>query len=218
MIDADPDCRVLLLTAEGDKAFCAGADIHAWGDLGPLGMWRQWIRRGHQVFDRLAGLRQPSIAVLQGIAFGGGLELALACDVRVAAETARFALPETTLGTIPGWDGNQRLTGLIGIGRAKQMVFTGAPITASTAVQWGLVNEVWPQPELRARTQTLAQRIAGNAPIAVQTSKQLLDGSMGVGLGTSLESLASAVNSATADAAEGLDAFRARRTPKFSGK
>ena len=217
-IDADPDCRVLLLRGAGDKAFCAGADIRVWGEFGPLDMWRQWIRRGHQVFDRLATLRQPTIAVIQGIAYGGGLELALACDLRLSADSARFALPEATLATIPGWAGGQRLPRLIGIGRAKQMVFSGEPIDAATASAWGLANEVLPAGQLTARAKALSAKIAANGPIAVQTGKQLLDGGAGLNVAAALESLASAVNAATADAAEGVAAFRQRRAAKFSGK
>ncbi|MFO1352274.1 MAG: enoyl-CoA hydratase/isomerase family protein, partial [Gammaproteobacteria bacterium] len=202
-IDADPECRVLVVAAAGGKAFSAGADIQAWGPLGPLGMWREWIRRGHQVFERLAGLRQPAIAAIQGIAFGGGLELALACDLRLAADSASFALPETTIGAIPGWGGTQRLPRLIGAARAKQMIFTGARIDAATALQWGLVNEILPAAELLARAQALARQIAANAPIAVQTAKQLIDAAHPSTPGATLEALASAVTAASADAAEG---------------
>ena len=98
-IDADTACRVVLLEAEGERAFCAGADIDAWSALEPLDMGRLWVRRGHRLFDRLAGLRQPTVAVIEGIAFGGGLELAMACDLRVASETAWFALPEVSIAT-----------------------------------------------------------------------------------------------------------------------
>lgn len=216
-LDVDPACRVVMLAASGDKAFCAGADIEAWSALGALGMWRQWIRHGHRVFDLLAALRQPTIALVQGIAFGGGLELALACDLRIAAMSAQFCLPETKLGTIPGWAGGQRLSKLVGSARAKQMVFTGEPIDAQKALAWGLVNEALPSQQLAERAQAIAQQIAGNAPIAVQTAKQVMDGGEGLGTTAVLNALASAVTNATEDAGEGLRAFRDRRPGKFSG-
>jgi hypothetical protein len=104
-IDRDPGCKVMLLASASPKAFCAGGDIAAWGALSPRQMATRWIRDGHRIFDRLAGLRQPTIAVIEGIAYGGGLELAACCDLRVAGEGARFALPETTVATAPGWAG-----------------------------------------------------------------------------------------------------------------
>jgi enoyl-CoA hydratase/carnithine racemase len=102
-IEADESVRVLVLTGAGDRAFCAGADINAWASLDPIDMWRKWVRSGHRVIDRLEGLRQPTIAALNGIAYGGGLELALACDLRIAADTVKVAAPEVGIGTIPGW-------------------------------------------------------------------------------------------------------------------
>lgn len=217
-IDADQDVRVVLVRAAGERAFCAGADIKEWGDLTPLGMWHTWIRRGHQIFGRLADLRQPSIAAINGIAYGGGLELALACDLRVAAEGARFALPEVTIAVIPGWNGTQRLPALIGEGRAKQMVLTGAPIDAATAAQWGLVNECVPAAELDARAAELAQRIAANAPVSVQAAKQLVNAAAGRGTGATLEALAGAMAGFTGDAVEGRAAWAEKRPPKFKGK
>ena len=131
-------------------------------------MWQRWIRDGHRVFDRLARLRQPTIAAIGGIAYGGGLELALACDLRIAAAGARFAFPEVTIGAVPGWAGSQRLPRVIGAGRAKQMILAGEPIDAATAAAWGLVNEVVPADRLATRALELARRIAENAPTAVQ--------------------------------------------------
>jgi enoyl-CoA hydratase/carnithine racemase len=141
-LERDHDVRVVLFTGAGDRAFCVGADITEWSTLRALDMWRTWIPEGHRVFERVARLRQPTIAVLNGYTFGGGLELALAADLRVAAEGAALAFPECGIGTIPGWGGTQRLPALIGPARAKQMIFTGERISAVTAEQWGLVNEV----------------------------------------------------------------------------
>jgi enoyl-CoA hydratase/carnithine racemase len=217
-VDADEAVRAVIVASASDKAFCAGADIVEWAPLGALGMWGRWIRDGHRAFDRLARLRQPTIAAIGGIAYGGGLELALACDLRIAAAGARFAFPEVTIGAVPGWAGSQRLPRLIGAGRAKQMILAGAPVDAATAAAWGLVNEVVPADRLADRTLELARRIAENAPTAVQASKQLVDAAAGEGLAQALEALASGLAAGTADAREGVAAIRAKRKPKFTGR
>ena len=206
--------RVIVLAAAGEKAFCVGADILAWTALSPLDMWSEWVRRGHRIFERLERAKQPVICAIQGFAYGGGLELALACDIRIATDSARFAMPEVKLGTVPGWGGTDRLPKLIGSARAKQMIFTGEPIAADVAERWGLANEVVPVASLNDRATGLAEKIAGNAPIAVQTAKQLIASPSSA----TLESLAAAVNAFSDDAREGLAAFREKRSPKFEGR
>jgi len=206
--------RVIVLAAAGEKAFCVGADILAWTALSPLDMWSEWVRRGHRIFDRLERAKQPVLCAIQGFAYGGGLELALACDIRIVTDSARFAMPEVKLGTIPGWGGTDRLPKLIGNARAKQMIFTGEPIAADVAERWGLVNEVVPVASLSDRVTELAEKIAGNAPVAVQTAKQLITSPSSA----TLESLAAAVNAFSDDAKEGLAAFREKRSPKFEGR
>src|SRR6201987_663184 len=199
--------RVIVLAAAGEKAFCVGADIFALTALSPLDMWSEWVRRGHRVFDRLERARQPVICAIQGFALGGGLELALACDLRIAAGTARFGMPEVKLGTVPGWGGTSRLPKLIGSSRAKQMIFTGEQISAETAERWGLVNEVVPADTLRGRITSIADMVGSNAPVAVQNAKQLIaEPAMAI-----FESLASATNAFTDDAKEGLASFREKR-------
>lgn len=205
--------RVIVLAAAGEKAFCVGADILAWTALSPLEMWSEWIRRGHRIFERLERTRQPVICAIQGFAYGGGLELALACDIRIVTDSARFAMPEVKLGTIPGWGGTDRLPRLVGSARAKQMIFTGEPIAADVAERWGLVNEVVPVASLSERVTELAEKIAANAPVAVQTAKQLITSPSPA----TFESLAGAVNAFSDDAKEGLAAFREKRSPKFEG-
>jgi enoyl-CoA hydratase len=212
-VEQSSDIRVIILEASGEKAFCVGADILAWTALSPLGMWSEWVRRGHRIFDRVERVRQPLICAIQGLAYGGVLELALACDVRIISDTARLAMPEVKLGTVPGWGGSERLSQLIGKARAKQMIFSGEPIAADVAERWGLANEVVPAASLRDRVATLASKIADNAPVAVQTAKQLIAGSSTA----TLESLAAAVNAFSEDAKEGLAAFREKRPPKFKG-
>jgi enoyl-CoA hydratase len=208
------DVRVIILAGAGEKAFCVGADILAWTALSPLDMWSQWVHRGHRIFDRLEHVKQPVICAIQGFAYGGGLELALACDIRIITESARLAMPEVKLGTVPGWGGTDRLPRLVGSARAKQMIFTGEPIVAEVAERWGLANEVVPAATLVDRVTGLAEKIAGNAPVAVQTAKQLIANSSSA----TLESLAAAVNAFSDDAKEGLAAFREKRAPKFEGR
>jgi enoyl-CoA hydratase len=207
------EVRVIILATAGEKAFCVGADILAWTALSPLDMWSEWVRRGHRVFERLERAKQPVICAIQGFAYGGGLELALSCDIRIVTDSARFAMPEVKLGTVPGWGGTDRLPRLIGSARAKQMIFTGEPIAAEVAERWGLANEVVSAASLGDRVTGLAEKIAGNAPVAVQTAKQLIANSSSA----TLESLAAAVNAFSDDAKEGLAAFREKRPPKFEG-
>ena len=126
-IDADPDVRVVVIKGSGAKAFSAGADVVAWSSLAPLDMWRTWTRTGHRVMERLESLRQPTIAALNGIAYGGGLELALACDLRIAADHVKLAAPEVGIATVPGWGMTTRLATIVGPARAKQMILTGTP-------------------------------------------------------------------------------------------
>ena len=215
-IERRDDLRVVLLTGAGDRAFSVGADINAWSAFAPLDMWRRWVREGHRVFARLAGLHQPLIAALNGYAFGGGLELALASDIRLAAAEAEFALPEVKIATVPGWAGTQRLPALIGPARAKQLIFSGARIDAVTAERWGLINEVAPRAELLARARDMAEMIAANAPVSVQIAKQLIDGTDDRA-GMALEALAGALAATTDDAREGLASFHERRPARFTG-
>lgn len=217
-LDSSTDARVLIVAAAGDRSFCVGADIGVWSELAPIDMWRNWVRTGSAVFDRLAGLRIPTIAALNGFTFGGGLELALACDLRIAADTVQLAAPEAKIATVPGWGGTYRLADLIGSARAKQMVFTGARVAAETAVQWGLVNEVVPSDQLRTRVIEVATEIAANAPISVQLAKAAIDGARGIGTGVQLEAMAGALAAMTEDGREGAAAFRDKRSPEFKDR
>lgn len=208
--------RAVIVESSSERAFCAGADIGEWGGLEPLDMWRRWIPRGNRVFSRLETLHQPTIAVISGIAYGGGLELALACDVRIATESARFAMPEVTIGTVPGWRGLGRLSDVVGTPRAKEMVLTGKPVDAPTAASWGLVNRVVPDHAAAVQeARDLARDIAANAPIAVQTAKSLLN--TGAAGGEATDAIAGAMTAFTDDAREGTDSFREKRPPRFRG-
>ena len=215
-IENNPAVRVVVLTGAGDRAFCAGADITAWAALAPIDMWRTWVRSGHRVVDRLEGLRQPTIAALNGFAFGGGLELALACDLRIASDTVTLAAPEVGIGTIPGWGMTTRLAVVAGPARAKQMILSGEPVDARRAEAWGVLSEVVPSTELQDAVRRTAERVAAQAPVAVQVAKQLIDG-LRPRVPASLEALGSGLTAFTDDASEGLASFRERREPRFGG-
>jgi enoyl-CoA hydratase/carnithine racemase len=217
-LDTSTDARVLIIAAAGDRAFCVGADIGVWSELEPIAMWRDWVRTGSAVFDQLARLRIPTIAALNGYTFGGGLELALACDLRFAADSVQLSAPETKIGTVPGWGGTYRLAEMIGPARAKQMIFTGARIPAETAAAWGLVNEVVPDDQLLARVREIAVEIAANAPISVQLAKAAIDGAQGHRAGVTFEAVAGALAASTEDGREGLQAFREKRAPIFEDR
>ena len=210
------DVRAVIVAAAGERAFCVGADINAWGALEPVDMWRRWIRDGHRIFNLLAGLRQPTIAALNGFTLGGGLELALATDIRLAADHIELGQPEVSIGTIPGWGGTFRLPALVGMGRAKQMIFSAERIDAATAERWRLVNEVMPLADLMTRAHTLAEKIADNAPLSVQLAKQVMDANLDQS-GVALEALAGALAATTNDAREGLNAFHERRAAQYTG-
>jgi enoyl-CoA hydratase/carnithine racemase len=213
-LDSDREVRVVLVTAAGDRSFCAGADIKRFKALQPLDMWAQWTRRGHRVFDHLAGLRQPTIAAVAGNAYGGGLELALACDLRILADDAALGLTEVGIGTVPGWGGTGRLRKLVGAGRAKEMIFTGEPLTAERALAWGVANQLAPKAEVINTAHALAVKIANRAPIAVQMAKQAIDAGDAY---QAMEQLSSAATAFTDDAAEGFASFTEKRDPRYRG-
>lgn len=213
-LDRDRNVRVVLIAGAGERSFCAGADIKRFKVLPPLDMWAQWTRQGHRVFALLAGLRQPTIAAVSGNAYGGGLELALACDLRIVADNAELGLTEVTIGTLPGWGGNGRLRDLIGAGRAKELIFTGQPLTAERALAWGVANQILPKSDVRSAARALAATIAGRAPIAVQMAKQALDSGAAFPL---VEQVAAAATAYSDDAAEGLTSFTEKRDPHYRG-
>ena len=192
-IEADDGCLVVILTGEGGKAFCAGADIAEWGALGPLEFGRRWIVPGHRVFDRWARLRQPVIALLNGIAFGGGLELAATADYRLAEAHARVGLPETQVGIVPGWSGTQRLVRRAGAPAVKRLALIGEPVDAAEALRLGLVDEVVATGTGMDRARSLAATMAQRAPVALQTAKLLINAAEGEEASTAIETLAGAL-------------------------
>ena len=172
-IEADDSVRVLIVTGTGQKAFIAGADIGEMADLDAKGA-KRFAAVAHRAFNALDDLRVPTIAAINGYALGGGLELALCCDIRLAAEGAKVAQPEVTLGITPGFGGTQRLPRVVGASYAMQLVLTGKPIPASEALRIRLVNAVYPDAELMDKAMEMAGQIAGNAPIAVQACKRAI--------------------------------------------
>jgi len=217
-LDADTTVRVVILTGAGDKAFCVGADINEWAALAPLDMWRRWVKRGHQVFDQWARLRQPVIVAINGHAFGGGLELALTGDIRITAESAQFALPEASIATCPGWSGTQRLVQLVGASQAKYLALSGRRISAKEAHAATLVHEVVPSAALLSRANTLAQEMAAKAPVSLQLTKQLINAASGEEHASTLEAMAGALAATTIDAAEGIASFREKRVARYVGQ
>ena len=216
------DCnkfRVLIVTGDGDKAFVAGADISEMADLGML-QAQTFGARGAAVFRKLEQLHVPVIAAVNGFALGGGCELAMACDIRICSENAKFGQPEVGLGIIPGFSGTVRLARLVGQGMAKQLIYTGKVIKADEALRIGLVNEVVPQAELMNRAFELANQIAANAPLAVKAAKLCINAEWDMHADEAIqnESIIFGRCFLTEDQKEGMAAFLEKRKTTFKGK
>ncbi len=214
-LDHASDIRAVIVTAAPARAFCAGADITIWGGLEPADFARNWVRGGHRVFDRLARLPMPTIAALTGHAFGGGLELAAACDIRVMAPSATLALPETGVGIVPGWSGTQRLARLLPEPVLKEMALFGRRLSADRALALGFVAEVADDPF--AVAMALAQGIADRSPRATEVAKYMIHAAVNEDRPAMIEALAGGMIAATGDKAEGVAAFAAKRKPDFPG-
>ncbi|MBI4464797.1 MAG: enoyl-CoA hydratase/isomerase family protein, partial [Acidobacteria bacterium] len=218
-LQQDNSVRVVIVTGSGEKAFAAGADIQELAASSPQEA-RECSLRGHAMLDRLENLGKPSIAAINGYAFGGGCELAMACSFRIASENARLGQPEVKLGIPPGWGGTQRLPRLIGKGMALQMILTGDPISAQDALQWGLVNQVVPPDQLLPTVEALARKIIANAPLAVRYALDAVHEGLNSPLdqGLSLEGTLFGLSFSTADMREGTRAFLEKRAAQFVGQ
>lgn len=214
-IERNAGIACVLVTASEARAFCSGADITAWGGLSPAEFARHWVRGGHRLFDRLARLPMPTIAVLSGHAFGGGLELAAACDIRVMAPKATLALPEAGVGIVPGWSGTQRLARLLPEPVLKEMALFGRRLTAERALACGFVAEV--AEDARAAAEAIAAKVPDLSPRAVEIAKAMIHAARGEDAGAMVEALGSAAIAASADREEGVSAFRDKRKPMFPG-
>ena len=217
----DNDLRVLVITGEG-RAFSAGEDVRGMQGLTDIGTrgFRRVARDIHNVFDEIEAIEVPVIAAINGVAAGGGLELALTCDFRFAAETAKLGFPENNVGLIPGSGGCSRLVKLVGISRAKRLVMSGQMIPAGKALEMGLVDELHPPELLLSKTQELANQLAAKAPMALGLAKIVLNACANVDpdTGRHLERLGQSILKKTEDHEEGAKAFVEKRKPKFRGR
>lgn len=215
----DENVRVLILTGAGEKAFSAGADIKAMVGMTALKA-RELSLMGEKLCLALENLEKPVIAAINGYALGGGLEVAMSCDLRLASENARVGQTEINIGLIPGWGGTQRLTRLVGRTKAKELVFTGKMIDAKTAEQLGLVNMVVPAEKFRETVRQFASELATKAPVALKVAKAVINKGADISLDSALalEREGFGVVASSEDLKEGVSAFTEKRKPAFKGK
>ena len=216
-IEADASAGVLIITGAGESAFVSGADIN---DIRARGRDEGLAAINSSLFAEIERFPRPTIAAINGYALGGGCELALACDIRIASETAKFGQPELGLGIIPGAGATQRLPRIVGMGRAKHLILTGDIIDAKQALEMGLVSAVTPAGQLQIRARELAKKILRQGPLAARLAKLALNASARVDLdsGLLIETLAQALCYSSEDKIEGTTAFLQKRKAKFSGK
>ena len=214
----DAEVRVLIITGAGEKSFIAGADISEFAGQTPVTQRNLFYEK--TFFNSIDSFPKPVIAMVNGFCLGGGCELALACDIRIASEKARFGQPEINLGIIPGGGGTQRLTRLVGEGKSMEIILTGDMIDAPTALQLGLVNHVFSVEELETKTMEMANKIAEKSPIALQMAKEAVKlasrSNLDEGLRREVDLFA--ICFSTADKEEGVSAFLEKRKPVFTGK
>jgi enoyl-CoA hydratase/carnithine racemase len=215
---SNPDVAVVLLRGAG-KSFCVGADISEFAQHDSNSARRSWIPTGHRVAGILAEMPQPTIAVIQGHAIGGGLELALACDFRVATVTSKLGLPEVGLGTLPGWGGSGRLAAAVGPVRAKEMVLLSKIVNGEEAARIGLVSTCTTDEGLEDGVDPLVGTLLAQPAVAAQLAKQVMNSALApTHQLETFEALAGALSVATEDLREGIDAFTEKREPRFRGK
>ncbi|MCF6113196.1 enoyl-CoA hydratase/isomerase family protein [Mesorhizobium muleiense] len=213
--EAADGVRVVLLCGEG-KGFCAGGDVEAWSQMSAADFQVQWVRYGHRVFDRLARLRQPTIAVLSGHALGGGLELAVACDFRVAEAQVKLGLPETSIGVVPGWSGTQRAVRRFGAQTVRRMALGGELFVAAEALVLGIVDRLVETGNAFTEAKAWAGKIAERGPLATEAAKLMIAIAEGEDSAAATEALGSGFIALTGDLKAGVDAFKTKQKPAFS--
>ncbi|MFQ6083295.1 MAG: enoyl-CoA hydratase-related protein [Candidatus Aminicenantia bacterium] len=218
-IKNDQEVKVVIITGAGEKAFVAGADIAELAELN-IKEAKEHSLRGQRVFNMIESMGKPVIAAINGYALGGGVELALACHMRLASDKAMMGQPEVKLGLIPGYGGTQRLARLVGKGKALEIILSGEMIDAHQALQIGLINKVVPMSELYAVAQDLAKKIMNNSPIALRYAVEAINNGLEMSLkdGLVLEAELFGLTCGTEDSKEGTRAFLERRKPQFKGK
>ncbi|HEY1729953.1 MAG TPA: enoyl-CoA hydratase-related protein [Candidatus Baltobacteraceae bacterium] len=218
-IDGNRNVRAVVITGSGEKAFAAGADIAEFKTIDGAVAGAAFARRGQAIFSRIAEMRVPVVAAVNGFALGGGCELALACDFRIASENARFGQPEVNLGLVPGYGGTQRLIRICGIGAAMYLCLSGEMIDANDALRFGLVQKVVPLAELLEEAKRIGGVIAAKAPLAIEAAKRAIVAGAVVPLaeGIEIEALHFGAMTTTADFAEGTTAFLEKRKAAFTG-
>ncbi len=217
--EADKETKCIVITGAGDRAFSAGADVTAFTGLTPATAVEA-SSKGQALFTRLEKIGKPVIASLNGYALGGGLEMASACDFRLAAENAELGQPETKLGLIPGWGGTQRLVRLVGLAKAKELIMLGERISAEEGAKIGLVTKVVPKAKLQEETVALARKLADGPPVALKLAKETLNfgSQVPLDIGLKMEAEAFGIALSTKDVMEGVSAFMSKRKPEFKGK
>jgi enoyl-CoA hydratase len=218
-VKSEENVRVVVLTGAGEKAFSAGADIKSMVGMTALKA-RELSLMGESLCLALESLEKPVIAAINGYALGGGLEVAMSCDFRIASENARMGQTEVNVGLIPGWGGTQRLTRLVGITKSKELIFTGKMIDAQTAEQLGILNMVTPADKLKETVRQFAQDLASKPPVALKVAKALINKGANIGLDSALalEREGFGVVASSEDLKEGVSAFIEKRKPVFKGK
>ena len=215
IIDGDDHVRVAIITGAGEKSFCAGGDIASWSGLTPEQFAMQWIRQGHRAFDALARLRQPLIAALNGHTLGGGLEVAVTADLRIAEAHVKLGFPETGLGILPGWSGTQRATRRFGAQLVRRMSVFGEIFTAEQGLTLGLVDRVVPKGQSLTIANEVADAVMRRGTLATQAAKMLINAAEGEESERAMEALSSLAVAGSAELKEGVSAFKEKRKPRF---
>ncbi|MFZ5646993.1 MAG: enoyl-CoA hydratase/isomerase family protein [Bacillota bacterium] len=218
-LEADKEIRAVIIAGSGEKAFAAGADINEMKNMTPVEMY-EFIKVAASAYNSIERIGKPTIAALNGLTLGGGCELALACDIRIASDSAKIGLPEVNLGIIPGGGGTQRLPRLIGEARAKEMMFLGEAIDAVQAEKIGLVNRVAPAGQIMEEALKLAEKLSQKAPVAIRMLKESVSTGLNADLASGLEHECKCcvVAFSSDDRREGFSAFAEKRKPNFLGR